>query len=156
MEGGEGNDTLFGQRGNDTLIGGMQNDTLRGNDGDDRLIGGVGRDLLGGGRGNDIFVFTDISESVVGGIRDRIQDFEQGQDRIDVSLIDADITMSKDSFTYLGNAALSTVLSGGLRSFVVANGSKTIVEGDVTGDGIKDFQFELTGSYTLTETDFIL
>lgn len=36
------------------------------------------------------------------------------------------------------------------------SGGKTIIEGDVNGDGRADFQIELTASKTLTSADFIL
>ena len=44
LNGGAGNDTLFGRDGDDTLLGGGGNDTLDGGDGADSLIGGGGRD----------------------------------------------------------------------------------------------------------------
>ena len=35
-------------------------------------------------------------------------------------------------------------------------GGRTVVEGDVTGDGRADFQIELLGLHTLTAADFLL
>ena len=35
-------------------------------------------------------------------------------------------------------------------------GDKTIIEGDINGDKIADFQIELTGLKTLAASDFIL
>ena len=55
MNGGDGNDTLFGLAGNDALIGGL---------GQDRLDGGAGVDTLVGGQGNDVYV-VDIATDVV-------------------------------------------------------------------------------------------
>ncbi|MTE01011.1 hypothetical protein GIY56_11965 [Paracoccus sp. YIM 132242] len=63
LEGGGGNDRLFGLGGNDRLRGGLGhdgveggagNDTLAGDDGNDLLAGGAGHDLLQGGGGNDV------------------------------------------------------------------------------------------------------
>ncbi|MDY0874174.1 DUF5801 repeats-in-toxin domain-containing protein [Dongia rigui] len=48
IEGGTGNDTLFGDAGNDTLNGG---------DGNDTLDGGIGTDIVNGGAGNDVIVW---------------------------------------------------------------------------------------------------
>ncbi|MDF3933531.1 calcium-binding protein, partial [Pseudomonas citronellolis] len=48
LEGGKGDDLLFGQGGNDTLLGG---------DGNDILFGGMGNDTLTGGAGADQFVW---------------------------------------------------------------------------------------------------
>ncbi len=55
IDGGDGDDTLFGLAGNDTLIGGL---------GQDRLDGGTGVDTLVGGQGNDVYV-VDIATDVV-------------------------------------------------------------------------------------------
>ena len=48
LEGGAGDDALFGGRGNDTLKGGTGNDFLVGNAGDDTLEGGEDADVLVG------------------------------------------------------------------------------------------------------------
>ncbi len=53
LQGGPGRDFLSGQAGNDTLNGGDDNDELDGSDGADVLLGGLGDDLLDGGLGND-------------------------------------------------------------------------------------------------------
>lgn len=55
------------------------NATLRGGAGDDRLVAGRGETQMWGGPGADLFVFRP------GGGTDRIQDFEPGIDRIDLS-----------------------------------------------------------------------
>ncbi len=63
IDGGEGNDLIFGEddddvitagEGNDTVDGGIDDDSIRGQDGDDVLIGGQGDDTVLGGNGNDI------------------------------------------------------------------------------------------------------
>ena len=53
LDGGSGNDTLFGMRGDDILSGGSGNDTLYGNSGTDIMSGGNKHDILKGGSGND-------------------------------------------------------------------------------------------------------
>jgi Ca2+-binding RTX toxin-like protein len=53
VEGGNGNDQLFGNEGSDIINGGAGNDILNGNDGDDTLNGGADNDTLSGGAGND-------------------------------------------------------------------------------------------------------
>ena len=55
IEGGAGNDILFGAAGDDTLAGGQDNDVLDGGAGDDSLIGGDGFNTLTGGAGSDSF-----------------------------------------------------------------------------------------------------
>jgi Ca2+-binding RTX toxin-like protein len=46
LDGGPGNDDLFGHGGNDTLMGGAGSDTLTNNGGTDLLIGGLGLDRI--------------------------------------------------------------------------------------------------------------
>ena len=57
LNGGLGNDSLFGAKGNDTLIGGDGNDRIYGDAGNDVLTGGTGNDYLEGGAGSDIYIF---------------------------------------------------------------------------------------------------
>ncbi len=57
LEGGDGNDELYGGQGNDVLIGGAGNDVLDGGAGDDVLVGGTGDDVLNGGAGSDTYRF---------------------------------------------------------------------------------------------------
>lgn len=52
------------------------------------------------------------------------------------------------------NGAAFTGLAGQLH--YLASGANTIVEGDVNGDKLADFQIQLTGLKTLTAADFIL
>lgn len=157
IDGFTGNDVIIGLGGNDYIIGGSGNDELRGNNGSDTLVGNIGRDLLLGGSGEDTFVFLELSDSVNGGFRDRIAAFEQGIDLIDLSSLDAIEGGADDAFTFIGTDKFGTATAGALRYFEVATG-KIIVEVDVDGDNVKDFQFELTqiSGATLTEADFIL
>jgi hypothetical protein len=54
IHGGSGADTLTGGKGNDTLYGDHGDDTLNGNSGNDKLYGGQGKDKLNGGPGKDV------------------------------------------------------------------------------------------------------
>ncbi|MBB1248461.1 calcium-binding protein [Rhizobium sp. G21] len=65
---------------NNELNGDDGNDTLRGMAGNDTLFGDVGNDVLTGGAGKDIFDFYTTQG------RDRITDFQNGQDRMDIHL----------------------------------------------------------------------
>ena len=59
LEGGAGNDTVYGEDGNNSLTGNEGNDVLDGGTGNDLLDGGVGGvDLLTGGAGADAFGAT--------------------------------------------------------------------------------------------------
>jgi Ca2+-binding RTX toxin-like protein len=131
LDGGAGRDVLDGGNGNDRLFGGADADVLNGGDGADRLHGGVGDDILTGGSGNDVFVFAEL------GGRDSITDFRRGQDKIDLSGLDADTrTEADDSFHWIGNRAFSG--SAGELQFYRDHGDYFLA-GDVNGDRIADF-----------------
>lgn len=108
LSGGQGNDTLLGGAGDDVLRGNRGNDTLEGNKDTDRLYGGGGDDILNGGDGVDYLLGengVDIlhggegNDNLTGGALadtfvykntategyDRIKDFEDGTDQIDLS-----------------------------------------------------------------------
>ncbi len=173
MDGGDGNDSLFGGLGQDTLTGGIGNDILRGEDqndiltggaGDDTLQGGAGidnlygnagRDVFNGGAGNDNFWFDEGDFSgLTNGTADRIQDFVQGQDRIRLADIDANVNVAGDQrFTFVGTAAF-TGTAGELR--YVQAGGVTLILGDVDCDGVEDFAIGLTGNINILGSDFTL
>lgn len=69
---------------NVTLIGADGNDSLTGGTGDDILVGGDGADRLYGDDGKDVFV---LRASQIGTTTSytRIRDFEDGEDKLDVS-----------------------------------------------------------------------
>ncbi len=88
LRGGGGNDVLRGGGAADTLQGGAGNDRLSGQAGNDILRGGAGADTLDGGAGNDRLFGEGGSDRFVfapGGGTDRIKDFQDGTDRIDLS-----------------------------------------------------------------------
>lgn len=77
--GTQGNDAYSGTAGHDMISGGSGDDRLNGGAGNDILHAGTGEDRLTGGAGADVFIFT------ADGSTDRIEDFELGIDRIDLS-----------------------------------------------------------------------
>ena len=64
---------------NDTLDGGAGDDKIYGQEGDDTITGGADDDYIEGGSGNDTFVYADGSGN------DVIKDFTIGEDTLDVS-----------------------------------------------------------------------
>jgi Ca2+-binding RTX toxin-like protein len=78
VSGTAGDDVLAGGNGADMILGYGGNDTLNGGAGDDVLIAGTGADRLRGGPGADTFVFA------ADGLRDLIEDFQPGLDRINL------------------------------------------------------------------------
>ena len=58
LDGGAGNDVIFGEDDSDLIRGGTGNDTLDGGIDDDTVKGGDGDDEMTGGHGNDVFFET--------------------------------------------------------------------------------------------------
>lgn len=79
LDGGPFGDTLIGGGGADTLDGDRGRDVIDGEAGNDRLIAGASFDILTGGDGRDTFVFGGRDQ------RNRIEDFEDGRDRIEIT-----------------------------------------------------------------------
>ena len=155
IEGGAGDDVIAGYNGNDTLLGGDGRDIIYGNNDDDRLVGGAGRDILYGGADNDVFVYESLADNgLLFADRDRIQDFVHGEDRIDLSAIDADTGAGGDqAFAFTGR--FFTGEAGQVRAYEW--GGLTFIEGDVDGDRAADFRIELLGTgLGLDASDFVL
>jgi len=101
LEGGDGFDNISGGAGDDSLDGGRFGDTLKGGGGNDTAIGGVGNDQIGGGTGNDTLTGGTGGDRFVfapGWDVDRVTDFADGSDRLDLSAFNlanfADLTSS--------------------------------------------------------------
>ncbi len=77
-------DYLLGSNGDNVLSGGRGIDRLEGRGGDDTLIGGAQDDNLKGGPGADVFVLAP------GDGYDRIVDWEDGLDRLDLAAFSLD------------------------------------------------------------------
>ena len=94
----------------DRLIGSAAADSLSGGAGDDFLHDGGGNDLLTGGAGADTFIFDRD------GSPDRIADFQDGIDLIDVSSWGRIYTAGVLGITYTGTGA---VVSYGSESLII-------------------------------------
>ncbi|WP_162171782.1 calcium-binding protein [Sulfitobacter donghicola] len=124
LSGGDGNDRIGGGNNNDRVFGGDGNDRLYGDGGNDKIFGDNGNDILSGGSGNDVFVFRS------GGGGDTITDFNNGNNRIDLSATGA------NSFSSL------TITSG-------PNGSSNVDYGS------GDIDLRFVNPSALTSDDFI-
>ena len=114
---------------NDIITGSEFDDKLSGDSGDDVLFGGLGADILNGGQGNDSFDFSSLEDSSINA-SDLIEDFEQGNDKIDLSAISEELSFTDFEIT-------------------VENGYTTIK------DKNSDFAIDLQGDIALGEDDFI-
>jgi Ca2+-binding RTX toxin-like protein len=144
---------ISGNNGVNSLGGGGGNDTLWGYGGNDTLIGGAGKDTLIGGTGNDTFLFAggDFGGATTV-TADRITDFTGGQDKIDLTQLDANTLSGGDqAFSFIGSAAFSGT-AGELHYQQI--GGNTYISGDTNGDGLADFMIKLDGLHTLVSADF--
>lgn len=161
-QGHAGNDTMFGNGGNDTLEGGAGLDLLYGGNGRDRLLGGAGGDRLTGGAGADVFVFstmTDLGMTAAG--TDVIVDFTRGQDRIDLSGIDAmPGAAGNQAFAFVGRNGFGTSSRGEVSIQLIDNAGTandmTLVRIDTDADRDAEAVLRLNGLHALTASDFIL
>ena len=110
----------FGSDFNDSLTGDAGNNILYGNDGSDYLDGGGASDFLHGGDGADVFGFG------VNSGNDRIGDFEDGTDIIDLSAV-----TGLDDFSQLliaNNAQGDAVISFGDNSIELDGVDASLVD----------------------------
>lgn len=123
--------------------------TLIGNGAANSLMGGLGQDLLTGGLGNDTFQFAGSADSgITATTRDTITDFTRGQDKIDLSAIDANTGKSADqAFTsFITNTA--TFNKAGQLQF-----KGGVLYGNTDTDAAAEFSIAITGVATLSMTD---
>lgn len=151
----------------ENVVGGLERDDIYGSAGtnvikaggaDDNLHGLGGRDTLEGGADADTFWFHALSDSrVAANKRDLILDFVSGEDKIDLTYIDANTELANDQPFHL-------TANGGQHKFTHDPGEiriekpkgLTIVSGDVNGDGKAGFSIALKGHIALVDTDFNL
>jgi Ca2+-binding RTX toxin-like protein len=147
-------DALTGSDEANTLAGGGGADTLSGGAGDDVLIGGAQGDVMSGGLGADTFVYTSKTDSPMGGV-DMIQEFDKGQDKIDLSAIDAVLGGADDAFGFIGTQAFG---AGGacVRYQRNETAGTTLIELHLAGSSSPDMQIVLSGLYDLTAASFVL
>jgi Ca2+-binding RTX toxin-like protein len=142
--GTSGSDTLNGLGGNDVLYGFAGSDTLNGGAGDDVLVGGLGRDFLTGGAGADLFRIVSFHDSTGSG-RDKILDFQQGVDKIDLSALGG-------NWAFIGQGQFN---GAGEQLRFVKTLTSTFIEADFDGDMVPDLQIEIAAPLNLTATDFV-
>lgn len=152
LRGNRGRDEIYGQSGDDMLLGGKGNDRIHGGNGADEILGNLGRDILTGGRGADVFRYGSFEESGPGRrLRDMITDLGNGDDRIDLSAIDAEPLLG-------GNQALTFIASRGFDGSggqVRYNARQERLEIDITGDRHAEMAIDIAGGSELARDDFI-
>jgi Ca2+-binding RTX toxin-like protein len=157
------NDVINGQGGNDTINGNSGDDLLRGGAGDDLLIGGKGNDILIGGMGADAFVYNTNAAftSATVGI-DTIADFNHSDgDKIvlDKTTFSAITSVIGKGFSNASDFQITSL--GAVSNAVIVYDSMTgqllyNQNGSVAGFGTGGQFAQLTGTPTLTASDFII
>lgn len=156
MSGDVGDNSFYGSDGNDWLRGRGGDDDLGGGAGVDRIVGGKGADQLSGGLLGDRFVFLSRNETLpTAAGRDVISDFGLGPDLIDLTDFDANrLRGGRQDFKFI-NAADFSGKAGELRFTRDADKHCTVISGDLNGDGVADFEIELSGLFLLQRDDFL-
>lgn len=169
LNGGDGADKLYGDAGNDTIDGGADNDEIYGGDGDDTLLGGAGKDKIEGGAGVDKITGGAGADTLTGGAGkdtyvylvkedsgtaadtfDIITDFAVADDKFDLTAL-----LAADTFDFL--AAEGAAFTGtGAEVRWDKDGTKTIIEIDIDGNGTADMKIELDDAVDLTASNFSL
>ena len=130
----------------DKLQLGSHGGWARGGGGNDILTGGAAGDSLGGDDGNDTFVFVSAAKiGTLAGAHSRIEDFEQGNDKVDLTAIGGLSFIGTDGFSHT---------AGELR--YEQSGGSTFLLGDTDGDGSADFALQLVGTFTIAGADLSL
>ena len=163
FEGLGGDDLISGGGGADLIYGGTGRDSLKGNDGNDTIYGGKGRDILVGGKGSDIlydeggddiFYYSNVNQSLPGESKDSVG-LDVGEDRIDLSLIDANLNDSGDqSFDLIGTSRFS----GGSTGQVRYDASNDLIQVELGGDGDTIVDMEIASHKdfsSLSDSDFV-
>ncbi len=151
LYGGTANDTLYGGDGFDVLNGGDGADVLAGEAGGDLIVGGAGGDLLIGGAGGDRFLYLAASDST-NAAPDFVVDFTPGADVVDLSPVDANAALAGDQAFVL--VAAFTGVAGQARLAFDAALNRSILLGDVNGDGVADLAIAIAGP--VGAGDFVL
>jgi Ca2+-binding RTX toxin-like protein len=153
LEGSFFGDQMIGNDAANILDGVDGNDALEGLAGNDILRGNRGADALDGGEGMDSFDFNNVADSTPEA-QDTILQFVQGDDKIDLSSMDAEEAVEgKQDFTFAGNAD-TFIAPGQVRYF--QSGGDTFIVATVAGDLEVDFSVKVSGLVDFAATDFVL
>jgi Ca2+-binding RTX toxin-like protein len=126
-----------------TIAAGAKIENARGGSGADIIVANEWVNELTGGAGADVFRFHQVNAG------DRITDFGNGADTLDLSAIDARRSTAADEAFIL--VAAFGKKEGELLLAYDSAANATRVQGDVNGDGIADFELLLNGQVTSTE-----
>ena len=134
LNGGAGNDNVYGEAGNDALLGGAGDDYVSGGDGDDQLWGEAGNDGLDGGAGSDLVYGEGGNDTIAGGAGSDIVLGGEGHDQIRGDAGD-DRIWGEDGNDTVDGGEGADFLSGGPGNDLLAGGAgKDYLDGGAGND----------------------
>lgn len=146
-----GIEDVLGSTLGDLIIGTKGANDLDGGDGNDVLIGAMGADTLTGGAGNDVFVFNNVKDSNLGKT-DVITDFASGEDRINLSAIEAIEGVVGSAFTFSDTAPTDGKAAG----VVWFDAATHTLYASINDSAKAEIAIVLTGVNALTTADLLL
>lgn len=144
---------IIGNGGANLLIGGGGNDSLSGGNGNDTLAGGAGRDTLTGGLGADHFALVRGGPNA-----DRITDFTDGQDRLQLSAAEFGAGLAPGALAagaFIANTS-GQAQAGSHRFIYETDTGRLYFDADGNGAGTRMLIATLEGLPTLAAGDFLL
>lgn len=149
LDGGAGYDVLFGGEGDDVVIGGTDgdyvsggkgDDVIAGNDGDDVVSGNSGDDIIAGGNGNDYLFGTTGNDTIDGGA---------GDDYLDGGSDDDTLMASAGNDIYVGGSGFDTIdfsnISGPVSIDLSAKTASFVQNGQAFASVIDGFEGAVAG-----------
>jgi Ca2+-binding RTX toxin-like protein len=126
IEGGYGNDDIYGQNGDDLIIGGFGSDTLQGQNGNDNIVGSALSDVLFGNAGNDFINGGFGHDQINGGA---------GADRFyHLGILDHGADFIQDYDAAEGDVLLTGIAGATRNQFQVNTNDVTSMDGEKAGD----------------------
>ncbi len=147
-------DTFIGDTAGVRILGLDGMDSLTGGDGDDFIVGGASNDSLTGGLGGDTFVYESLNDFgffTTYPLVEKINDFGNGADRLDLSAINGAATLSSfSSLIFIGRSAFSHVAGQVRYDNSGSAGTRLFI--DTLGNGVGGQILYLEGVMSLAET----
>lgn len=138
INGGAGNDVLYGDGDGVAPIGAENNDTINGGGGDDLIVGGSGADRMDGGSGVDTASYADSTTGVSIYLTDPSGRSNTGDARGDVLLNFERYVLTDKGDTFFASALPVTVFGGGGKDRLVSGAGDDCLYGDGTSPGPLD------------------
>lgn len=120
MNGGRGDDDMWGGRGRDVLDGGRGDDNLYGGRGKDVLKGGEGHNHLDGGRGSDRYIIENGSDNII----------TDGRGKKDTVVLDG----NRDDYTFERRGDDLVVTD--------EDGTRVVIKDQFNGGGVDRLKFD--------------